>query len=46
MTKLNYLDSTYLFESEAIFVDVKENEKGKAVILDETICRCRRDSAV
>lgn len=37
MTKLNYLDDTYIFESEAIFVEVKENEKGKAVILDETI---------
>jgi len=37
MTKLNYLNDTYLFESEAIFVEVKENEKGKAVILDETI---------
>lgn len=37
MTKLNYLDDTYLFESEAIFIEVKENEKGKAVILDETI---------
>jgi len=37
MTKLNYLDDTYLFESRAIFIEVKENEKGKAVILDETI---------
>lgn len=37
MTKLNYLDNTYLFESEAIFVEIKENEKGRAVILDETI---------
>ncbi len=37
MTKLNYLDNTYLFESEAVFVEMKENEKGKAVILDETI---------
>lgn len=37
MTKLNYLNDTYLFESEAIFVEIKENEKGKAVILDETI---------
>ena len=37
MTKLNYLDNTYLFESEAIFIEIKENEKGKAVILDETI---------
>jgi Ser-tRNA(Ala) deacylase AlaX len=37
MTKLNYLDNTYLFESEAIFVEIKENEKGKAIILDETI---------
>jgi alanyl-tRNA synthetase len=37
MTKLNYLDNTYLFESKAIFVEIRENEKGKAVILDETI---------
>ena len=37
MTKLNYLDNTYLFESEAIFVEIKENEKGRAVILNETI---------
>lgn len=37
MTKLNYLDDTYLFESEAIFVEIKENEKGNAIILDETI---------
>ena len=37
MTKLNYLDDTYLFESKATFIEIKENEKGKAVILDETI---------
>ncbi|PIS39583.1 MAG: alanyl-tRNA editing protein AlaX, partial [Candidatus Nealsonbacteria bacterium CG08_land_8_20_14_0_20_38_20] len=37
MTKLNYFDNTYLFESEAIFIEIKENEKGKAVILDATI---------
>jgi len=37
MTKLNYLDNTYLFESEAVFIEIKENKKGKAVILDETI---------
>lgn len=37
MTKLNYLDDTYLFKSEAIFVEIKENENGKAIILDETI---------
>lgn len=37
MTKLNYLDDTYIFESQAIFVEVRENEKGKAIILDETI---------
>lgn len=37
MTKLNYLDDTYLFESKAIFVETKENENGKAIILDETI---------
>jgi len=37
MTKLNYLDDTYLFESSAHFLEFRENEKGKAVILDETI---------
>jgi Ser-tRNA(Ala) deacylase AlaX len=37
MTKLNYLEDTYLFESEATFVEIRENEKGKAIILDETI---------
>jgi Ser-tRNA(Ala) deacylase AlaX len=37
MTKLNYLNDTYLFESTAVFVEMKENEKGKAAILDETI---------
>ncbi|MFA5828773.1 MAG: alanine--tRNA ligase-related protein [Candidatus Shapirobacteria bacterium] len=37
MTKLNYLNDTYLFESEAVFLEVSQNEKGKAVILDETI---------
>ena len=37
MTKLSYLNDTYLFESVANFVEIKENEKGRAVILDETI---------
>ena len=37
MTKLNYLDDTYLFESKATFIEIRENEKGEAVILDETI---------
>lgn len=37
MTILKYLDNTYLFESEATFIEMRENEKGKAVILDETI---------
>lgn len=37
MTKLKYLDNTYIFESEAVFIEAVENEKGKAVILDETI---------
>lgn len=37
MTKLSYLDNTYLFESEATFLEVKQNEKGMAIILDETI---------
>ncbi len=29
MTKLKYLDDTYLFETEAVFVEMRENEKGK-----------------
>ena len=37
MTKLKYLDDTYLFESKAIFIETKEDEKRKVVILDETI---------
>lgn len=37
MTKLIYLDDTYLFEKEAVIVEIKENERGKAVILNETI---------
>lgn len=37
MTKLNYLKDTYLFKWEATFIEIKENEKGKAIILDETI---------
>lgn len=37
MTKLNYLDDTYLFESLAHFLELRENEKGKAVVLNETI---------
>lgn len=37
MTKLNYLNDTYVFKSNAIFVEIKEQEKGKAIILDETI---------
>lgn len=37
MTKLNYLNDTYIFESKAIFNEMRENEKGKAVILNETI---------
>jgi len=37
MTKLNYLDDTYLFESVANFINVRHNEKGEAVILDQTI---------
>jgi len=37
MTQLNYLLDTHLFESESVFLEIKENGKGKAVILDETI---------
>lgn len=37
MTKLNYLNDTYIFESKAIFLEMRENEKWKAVILNETI---------
>ncbi len=37
MTKLLYLDNTYLFESEATFLETKENENRKAIILDQTI---------
>ncbi|MDD3302906.1 MAG: alanine--tRNA ligase-related protein [Candidatus Gracilibacteria bacterium] len=37
MTKLTYLNDTYLFESNATFIETRETEKGKAVILDETI---------
>lgn len=37
MTKLSYLNNTYLFTSEATFIEIRENEKGKAIILDETI---------
>lgn len=37
MTKLDCLNDTHTFESEAKFVEIRENEKGKAVILDETI---------
>ena len=37
MTKLTYLNDTYLFESNATFIETRETEKWKAVILDETI---------
>ncbi|MFH1188974.1 MAG: alanine--tRNA ligase-related protein [bacterium] len=37
MTKLNYLQDTYLFESETIFIETREHEKSMAVILDATI---------
>ena len=29
MTKLKYLDDTYLFELDAVFVGMRENEKSK-----------------
>jgi Ser-tRNA(Ala) deacylase AlaX len=37
MTKLNYLEDTYLFQSTATFIEARENPRGKAVILDATI---------
>ncbi len=37
MTKLNYLNNTYLFEAEAILLKIDENEKGISFVLDETI---------
>lgn len=36
-TELLYLEDTYLFKSTARFLELRENEKGKAVILDQTI---------
>ncbi len=37
MTKLKYLQDTYVFQANAMFMEIRENEKGKAVVLDETI---------
>lgn len=37
MTSLLYLNDTYLFEAEAKFIEILENEKGVALILDQTI---------
>ena len=37
MTKLKYLDDTYLYESVANFLEIREDDFGKAVILDSTI---------
>lgn len=37
MTKLNYLEDPYLSESEAVIKEVKDTERGKAIILDQTI---------
>jgi len=37
MTKLKYLDDTYLFEASATVTEITANENGKAVILDQTI---------
>lgn len=36
-TDLLYLKNTYLFNETAKFMEMRENEKGKAVILDRTI---------
>ncbi len=37
MTKLNYLKDTYLFESAAQLLDIVEDDKGLALVLDGTI---------
>lgn len=37
MTKLNYLNDSYLYKSIGKFLETKTNDFGKAVILDETI---------
>jgi Ser-tRNA(Ala) deacylase AlaX len=37
MTKLDYLENTALFESEAVVLEMKEGEKGKMISLDRTI---------
>ena len=37
MTKLNYLENTYLFESEAEIIETWENDFWKYIILNETI---------
>lgn len=36
-TKLLYLEDTYLFTADATFLEVREHEKGVAVVLDKTI---------
>lgn len=36
-TELLYLEDTYMFEGTAIFLEVREHEKGTALILDRTI---------
>jgi len=36
-TELLYLEDTYLFTTSATFLEVREHEKGTAVILDQTI---------
>lgn len=36
-TKLLYLEDTYLFAEDAHFLEVREHEKGTAVVLDQTI---------
>ena len=36
-TELLYLEDTYIFKSQAKFLEMRENEKGKAVILDKTV---------
>lgn len=37
MTKLVYLDDSYLFELEALIFEIRETEMGQAVILNQTI---------
>jgi len=37
MTKLKYLENTYLFENNAVIIETWKNDFWKYIILDETI---------